>query len=104
VRSCGIRAVSQKDIGLVVGNAMPDPIPMLSSVLPRYSLTMAIGSLEGRSATRIHRELLHTRRTLSSRSLWAPGHCVSTVGPDEVQIDGTSVITKSSGGIVIKVS
>jgi hypothetical protein len=31
------------------------------SVPPRYSIAMTIGYLKGKSATRIHRELLHTK-------------------------------------------
>jgi putative transposase len=47
---------------------------------------MTIGYLKGKSATRIHRELLHTRGTLFGRSFWARGYCASTVGLDEEQI------------------
>jgi putative transposase len=76
----------QKDIELVEGKAMPDHIHLLLSVPPRYSIAMTIGYLKGKSATRIHRELLHTKGTLFGRSFWARGYCVSTVGLDEVQI------------------
>ncbi len=71
---------------LVEGKAMPDHIHMLLSVPPRYSIAMAIGYLKGKSATRIHRELLQTKGTLFGRSFWARGYCVSTVGLDEDQI------------------
>src|SRR5512142_3055085 len=76
----------QKNIELVEGKAMPDHIHMLLSVPPRYSIAMTIGYLKGTSATRIHRELLHTKGTLFGRSFWARGYCVSTVGLDEEQI------------------
>ena len=76
----------QKDIELVEGKAMPDHIHMLLSVPPRYSVAMTIGYLKGKSATRIHRELLKTKGTLFGRSFWARGYCVSTVGLDEDQI------------------
>lgn len=76
----------QKDIELVEGKAMPDHIPMLLSVPPRSSIAMTIGYLKGKSATRIHRELLRTKGTLFGRSFWARGYCVSTVGLDEVPI------------------
>src|SRR5271166_5362478 len=68
------------------GKAMPDHIHMLLSVPPRYSVAMTIGYLKGKSATRIHRELLKTKGTLFGRSFWARGYCVSTVGLDEDQI------------------
>ena len=76
----------QKDIELVEGKAMPDHIHMLLSVPPQYSIAMTVGYLKGESATRIHRERLHTKGTLFGRSFWARGYCVSTVGLDEVQI------------------
>ena len=47
---------------------------------------MTIGYLKGKSAVRIHRELLKTKGTLFGRAFWARGYCVSTVGLDEHQI------------------
>jgi putative transposase len=44
-----------------------------------------IGLLKGKSAVRIHRELLHERR-MTGLHFWARGYCVSTVGLDEAQI------------------
>jgi putative transposase len=76
----------QKDIERVEGKAMQDHIHMLLSVPPKYSIAMTIGYLKGKSATRIHRELLHTKGTLFGRSFWARGYCVTTVGLDEGQI------------------
>ena len=46
---------------------MPDHIHMLLSVPPKYSIAMTIGYLKGKSATRIHRELLHTKGILKLR-------------------------------------
>jgi REP element-mobilizing transposase RayT len=65
---------------------------------------MAIGYLKGKSASRIHRELLHTKGTLFGRNFWARGYCVSTVGLDEDQTDGTSGTRRSSSEIVTEVS
>ena len=42
--------------------------------------------LKGKSAIRIHRELLKTKGTLFGRSFWSRGYCVSTVGLDEAAI------------------
>ena len=68
------------------GKAMPDHIHMLLSVPPKYSFAMTMGYLKGKSAVRIHRELLKTKGTLFGRTFWARGYCVSTVGLDEQQI------------------
>ncbi len=65
---------------------MPDHIHMLLSVPPKYSFAMTMCYLKGKSAVRIHRELLKTKGTLFGRTFWAWGYCVSTVGLDEHQI------------------
>ena len=76
----------QKGIELVEGNAMPDHIHMLLRVPPKYSIAMTVGHLKGKSAVRIHRELMKEKGTLFGRKFWARGYCVSTVGLDEDQI------------------
>ena len=76
----------QKDIVLVKGNALSDHVHMLLSVPPKYSIAMMIGYLKGKSAIRVHRELLKTRGTLFGRAFWSRGYCVSTVGLDEAMI------------------
>ena len=73
----------QKDIQLLEGNAAPDHIHMLLSVQPKYSIAMTIGYLKGKSAIRIHRQVMHTEGTLFGRSFWSRGYCVSTVGMNE---------------------
>ena len=76
----------EKGIELLEGKARPDHVHMLLSVPPRYSVAMTMGFLKGKSAVRIHRQLLKTKGTLFGRSFWARGYCVSTVGLDEAAI------------------
>ena len=76
----------QKGIELVEGNSRPDHMHMLLSVPPKYSIAMTIGYLKGKSAIRIHRDLMKTKGTLFGRALWARGYCVSTVGYDEATV------------------
>ena len=76
----------QKEVELVEGKAMPDHIHMLLSVPPRYSIAMILGYLKGKSAIRIHRELMKTKGTLFGRSFWSRGYCVSTVGLNQEEI------------------
>jgi putative transposase len=76
----------QKEIELVEGRAVVDHIHMLLSVPPKYSIAMTVGYLKGKSAIRIHRELLKTQGTLFGRAFWARGYCVSTVGLNESAI------------------
>lgn len=71
---------------MLEGKAMPDHVHMLLSVPPKYSVAMTMGYLKGKSAVRIHRELLKTKGTLFGRAFWSRGYCVSTVGLEEAMI------------------
>ena len=75
----------QRGVELVEGNLRPDHVHMCLSVPPKFSVAFVIGFLKGKSAVRIHRQLLHERRMVGL-SFWARGYCVSTVGLDESQI------------------
>ncbi len=52
----------QKGVEVREGHSMPDHIHMCLSIPPKYSVAHTIGSLKGKSAVRIHRELLRERR------------------------------------------
>ncbi len=75
----------QRGVELMEGHAMPDHIHLCLSIPPKYSVAFVVGFLKGKSAVRIHRELLHERR-MSGLHFWAQGYCVSTVGPDEARV------------------
>jgi len=75
----------QKGIEIVEGHAMPDHIHLCLSIPPKFSVANTIGFLKGKSAVRIHRELLKERR-MTGLHFWAAGYCVSTVGLDETAI------------------
>ena len=75
----------QRGIELLEGPAMPDPVHLCLSIPPKYSVANTIGFLKGKSAVRIHRELLHERR-MTGLHFWAAGYWVSTVGLDETRV------------------
>jgi putative transposase len=72
----------QKGIALLEGHAMSDPMHWCLSIPPKYSVAYAVGFLKGKSAVRIHRQLLQERR-MTGLHFWAVGYWVSTVGRDE---------------------
>lgn len=76
----------QKGVDLLEGHAMPDHIHACLSVPPRYSIAFVIGFLKGKSAIRIHRDLLNESGKRYQMHFWARGYCVSTVGLDEAEI------------------
>ena len=75
----------QKGVEVLEGHSMPDHIHMCLSIPPKYSVAHTIGFLKGKSAVRIHRELLRERR-MTGLHFWATGYCVSTVGLDEDRV------------------
>jgi len=72
----------QKGVELLEGHAMSDHIHLCLSIPPKYSVAHVVGFLKGKSAVRIHRELMNERR-MTGLHFWAKGYCVSTVGYDE---------------------
>ena len=75
----------QKGVEVLEGYAMPDHIHMCLKIPPKYAVSYIIGFVKGKSAVRVHRELLKERR-MTGLHFWAPGYWVSTVGRDEESV------------------
>jgi len=75
----------QRGIELVEGHLMPDHIHMCVSIPPKHSVAFAIGFIKGKSAVRIHRQILGNKK-VTGLHFWSRGYCVSTVGLDEETI------------------
>jgi putative transposase len=75
----------QRGLEIHEAHAMPDHIHMCLSIPPKYSVSNSLGFLKGKSAVRIHRELLKEKR-MTGLHFWAPGYCVSTVGLNEEMV------------------
>lgn len=75
----------QKGVEVLEGHAMPDHVHLCLKIAPKYSVSYIIGFLKGKSAVRIHRELLKERR-MTGLHFWAVGYWVSTVGRDEASV------------------
>ena len=75
----------QRGVELLEGHAMPDHVHLCLSIPPKYSVSHTVGFLKGKSAVRIHRELMKEKR-MTGLHFWAKGYCVSTVGLEEAAI------------------
>ena len=75
----------QRGIEMLEGHLMPDHIHMCLSIPPKYSVAFVIGFIKGKSAVRIHRQILGNPR-VTGLHFWSRGYCVSTVGLDEETI------------------
>ena len=73
----------QKGVELLEGHAQPDHVHMVLSVPPKYSISMVLGYLKGKSAIQIHRRVLGVKQGFTGKHFWAVGYYVSTVGLDE---------------------
>ena len=72
----------QMGVELLEGHALADHVHLCVSIPPKYSVANTVGFLKGKSAVKIHRELLGERR-MTGLHFWARGYCVSTIGYDE---------------------
>ena len=72
----------QKGVEVLEGSLRPDHVHMCLQVAPKFSIAFVIGFLKGKSAVRIHRDLMAARR-VKGMHFWSRGYCVSTVGLDE---------------------
>ena len=75
----------QKGISLLEGHAMSDHVHLCLSIPPKYSVSHRVGFLKGKSAVRIHREVLKEKQ-MTGMHFWAVGYWVSTVGRDEAVV------------------
>jgi putative transposase len=74
----------QFGVELVEGHAMPDHVCL--SIPPKLSVAYTIGRLKGKSAVRLHRDIVKGRGNAKGFHFWSTGYCVSTVGLDEVKV------------------
>lgn len=69
------------------GSACADHIHMCLRIAPKYAVSSVVGKLKGRSAIVLHERHPEWRGiTGRDRTLWARGHCVSTIGLDEAKV------------------
>ena len=76
----------QKEVVVEEGHLMPDHVPMLLSIPPKYSVSGPVGFIKGKSAVAIARRFMDRAKNFVGQNFWARGYYVSTVGRDEEQI------------------
>ena len=71
-----------KKLEILEMNVLEDHVHLVISIPPKFAVSEIIGFLKGKSAVRIHRDLLRMNRS-KGLHFWARGYCASTVGLDE---------------------
>ena len=76
----------QKESTIEEGHLLPDHVPMLIAIPPKYAVAEVIGFIKGKSAIHVARVYGERRRNFTGQHFWARGYFVSTVGRDEAVI------------------
>ena len=72
-----------KECKILEGHWVPDHVPILISIPPKYSVSQAVGFIKGKSAIAIACNYMGRRKNFTGQSFRARGYYVSTVGKDE---------------------
>ena len=80
------RLAAQKESRIEEGHLMPDHVPMMIAIPPKYAVSQVIGYIKGKSAIHLARVYGERKRNFVGQHFWARGYFVSTVGRDEAVI------------------
>ena len=76
----------QKESKIIEGHLCNDHIHMVITIPPKYSVSMLIGFIKGKSAIKLHNEFARRFRNYYGKHFWSRGYYVSTVGLDEEKV------------------
>ena len=71
---------------ILEGNVSCDHVHLLLSIPPKMAVSGVVGTIKGRVAIRMFKEIPEIRKKFWGRKFWARGYFVSTVGVDEKTI------------------
>lgn len=80
------KLAAQRESRIEEGHLMPDPVPRLIAIPPKYAVSQVIGFIKGKSAIHLARVYGERKRDFVGQHFWARGYFVSTVGRDEALI------------------
>ena len=76
----------QKECEIGEGHRMVDPVHILMSIPPKYSVSQVMGYIKGKSAIHSARTYGGKRRNFVGQHFWARGYWVSTVGHTDAAV------------------
>jgi len=68
------------------GHLLPDHVPRLISIPPKYAVSQVVGYIKGKSAIHLARVYGERKQNFVGQNFWARGYFVSTAGRDEAVI------------------
>ena len=72
-----------KGIEIIEGHVSTDHVHLVLSIPPKYAVSEIIGTIKGRVAIRMFKEIPEFRKKYWGKRFWAKGYFVSTIGVDE---------------------
>jgi putative transposase len=79
-----VRRVSEwKGAEIIEGHVSKDHVHFVLSIPPKYAVSEVIGTIKGRTAIRLFKDVPELRKKYWGKSLWSRGYFVSTIGVDE---------------------
>ena len=77
------RICEWKGIEILEGHVSRDHVHLVLSIPPKYAVSEIIGTIKGRVAIRMFKEIPEFRKKYWGKRFWAKGCFVSTIGVDE---------------------
>ena len=82
-----IRKISEwKGAEVIEGHVSSDHVHIVLSIPPKYAVSEVVGTIKGRAAIRLFKEVPEIRKKYWGRRFWARGYFVSTIGVNEAII------------------
>ena len=72
-----------KGIEIIEGHVSRDHVHLVLSIPTKYAVSEIIGTIKGRVAIRMFKEIPEFRKKYWGKRFWARGYFVSTIGVDE---------------------
>ena len=79
-----IRKIAEwKGAEIIEGHVSVDHVHLVLSIPPKYAVSEVIGTIKGRVAIRMFKEVPEFRKKYWGRRFWSTGYFVSTIGVNE---------------------
>ena len=79
-----IRKISEwKGAEIIEGHVARDHVHLVLSIPPKYAVSEVIGTIKGRVAIRLFKDVPELKKRFWGRKFWARGYFVSTIGVNE---------------------
>ena len=72
-----------KGVDIEEGHVSRDHVHLVLSIPPKYAVSEVIGTIKGRVAIRVLKEVPEVRKRYWGRRFWSRGYFVSTIGVNE---------------------